>query len=219
MGQWLASRAIPRAEVVIIGKACHPYGGQPRLSLQALQSDVADSLERLGLAYIDVLLLHRDDCVVEVEEVAGWMDQMVRSGRVREWGTSNWSPHRRRALVAAARRLGAPFLAVRASSVRALRVCARVRVYLSRALSPACLPACLPASPLLPLSLSALIIAASRCFSALLVSISAAELGSRSGLVRVLHIQHSKICVRDYVCLVAHERCLAGAAHRAHTDT
>ena len=44
-------------------------------------------------------------------------------------------------------------------------------------------------------------------------------MGSRPGLVRVLHIQHSKICVRDYVYLVAHERCLAGAAHRARTDT
>lgn len=65
-----------------------------RLSRESLESDVADSLERLGTNYLDLLLLHRDDPSVEVDDVVQWMDALVQRGWCRAWGTSNWSPDR-----------------------------------------------------------------------------------------------------------------------------
>ena len=60
-----------RQDIYLVGKACHPARDQrPRLNASALAEDVASSLRRLkGATYLDLLLLHRDDPSVPVEEV------------------------------------------------------------------------------------------------------------------------------------------------------
>lgn len=87
-------------------QACHPYGGKTRLSRESLESDVAESLERLGTSYLDVVLLHRDDPSVEVDSIVQWMHALVQRGSCRAWGTSNWSPDRLRKLSESAVRQG-----------------------------------------------------------------------------------------------------------------
>lgn len=53
-----------------------------------LQS-VDQSLERLGTKYIDTLLLHRPDVLMDPAEVGKTIDELYTSGRVRQFGVSN----------------------------------------------------------------------------------------------------------------------------------
>lgn len=46
-------------------------------------------LSRLGTDYLDVLLLHRPDSLMELEEVAEAFDRLETSGKVRHFGLSN----------------------------------------------------------------------------------------------------------------------------------
>jgi len=49
-------------------------------------------LKRLKTDYLDILLLHRPDALVEPEEVAEAFDQLESSGKVRHFGVSNQNP-------------------------------------------------------------------------------------------------------------------------------
>ncbi len=49
-------------------------------------------LKRLRTDYIDILLLHRADALVEPEEVAEAFDQLESAGKVRHFGVSNQTP-------------------------------------------------------------------------------------------------------------------------------
>lgn len=49
-------------------------------------------LKRLRTEYLDVLLLHRPDALVEPEEVAEAFDTLAQSGKVRHFGVSNQNP-------------------------------------------------------------------------------------------------------------------------------
>ncbi len=53
---------------------------------------VDGSLKRLGTEYLDVLLLHRPDALVEPEEVAEAFDILKQAGKVRHFGVSNQNP-------------------------------------------------------------------------------------------------------------------------------
>ena len=55
-------------------------------------SAVDGSLKRLKTDYLDVLLLHRPDALVEPEEVAEAFDILQNSGKVRNFGVSNQNP-------------------------------------------------------------------------------------------------------------------------------
>ena len=50
------------------------------------------SLKALKTDYLDVLLLHRPDALVEPEEVASAFDKLQASGKVRNFGVSNQTP-------------------------------------------------------------------------------------------------------------------------------
>jgi predicted oxidoreductase len=53
---------------------------------------VEGSLKRLKTDYLDVLLLHRPDALVEPEQVAAAFDTLHSSGKVRNFGVSNQNP-------------------------------------------------------------------------------------------------------------------------------
>ena len=54
-------------------------------------SSVEGSLKRLNTEYIDILLLHRPDTLVEPEEVAAAFEKLREDGKVRAFGVSNFS--------------------------------------------------------------------------------------------------------------------------------
>jgi predicted oxidoreductase len=55
-------------------------------------SAVEGSLSRLNTGYLDVLLLHRPDTLMEPEEVAAAFTKLQESGKVRHFGVSNMNP-------------------------------------------------------------------------------------------------------------------------------
>lgn len=61
-------------------------------SYEHIISSVDGSLNRLGTEYLDMLLLHRPDALVEPEEVAKAFDELYSNGKVRYFGVSNMKP-------------------------------------------------------------------------------------------------------------------------------
>jgi len=61
-------------------------------SYEHLVESVEGSLRALGTDYLDVLLLHRPDALVEPDEVARAFDELESSGKVRAFGVSNHTP-------------------------------------------------------------------------------------------------------------------------------
>jgi predicted oxidoreductase len=53
---------------------------------------VEGSLQRLGIETLDLLMLHRPDALMEPAEVAGAFLALRESGKVREFGVSNFRP-------------------------------------------------------------------------------------------------------------------------------
>ncbi len=61
-------------------------------SKEHILKSVDGSLKRLKTDYLDVLLLHRPDALVEPQEVAEAFDKLQTSGKVRHFGVSNQNP-------------------------------------------------------------------------------------------------------------------------------
>lgn len=61
-------------------------------SYEHLTESVEGSLQALGTDYLDILLLHRPDALVEPEEVARAFDDLHAAGKVRHFGVSNHTP-------------------------------------------------------------------------------------------------------------------------------
>ena len=78
---------------LIIQTKCGIRQGRFDFSYEHIISSVNGSLERLKTDYIDVLLLHRPDALMEPEEVARAFDELKSSGKVRHFGVSNQNPY------------------------------------------------------------------------------------------------------------------------------
>lgn len=79
-------------EKVIIQSKCGIRPGMFDFSKEHIISATDGILKRLGMEYLDVLLLHRPDALVEPEEVAEAFDSLEESGKVRYFGVSNQNP-------------------------------------------------------------------------------------------------------------------------------
>lgn len=78
------------------------------LGRAALRAAVAGSLRRLGTDRIDVYYLHRPDPMTPFEETLGALDELVREGKIRYVGQSNFAAWQVTEMVAIARREGWP---------------------------------------------------------------------------------------------------------------
>ena len=87
-----AIEALNREDLIIQTK-CGIRKGQFDFSYDHIVNSVDGSLKRLGTDYIDVLLLHRPDALMEPEEVAKAFDYLKTSGKVRHFGVSNQNPY------------------------------------------------------------------------------------------------------------------------------
>jgi aryl-alcohol dehydrogenase-like predicted oxidoreductase len=91
LGQALKSR---RNDVVIATKVGMRSGTaltQSGLSRRHILGSVDESLKRLGTDWIDVYIAHREDPFTPLEETLAAFDAIVRAGKVRYLGFSNWS--------------------------------------------------------------------------------------------------------------------------------
>jgi predicted oxidoreductase len=61
------------------------------ISKEHILSSVDGTLSRLGTEYIDILLLHRPDPLMDPEEIAEALRKLKESGKVRHFGVSNMS--------------------------------------------------------------------------------------------------------------------------------
>lgn len=98
IGRWL--RARPGTDVHVATKGGHPDLGQPadrrrpRLGADDVRLDVEQSLDRLGLGFLDLWLTHRDDPAIPVAEILGPVEAMRAEGLLRWYGVSNWTTDR-----------------------------------------------------------------------------------------------------------------------------
>ena len=106
-----AIKHLKREEVLISTKATFRHGngandvGSSRYHLiQALEA----SLKRLGTDYIDVYQLHGFDAKTPVEETLSTLDDLVRAGKIRYVGVSNFSGWHLMKSLAAAKQYGWP---------------------------------------------------------------------------------------------------------------
>ncbi len=94
VGRWLRGK---RERFILATKAGSPMGPLPwegGTSRKHLLAAVDASLARLDTDYVDLYQLHRDDENTPLDETLEALDTIVRSGRARYVGVSNWSAWR-----------------------------------------------------------------------------------------------------------------------------
>jgi len=79
-------------EKILLQSKCGIRKGEFDFSKEHILASVDGILKRLKTEYLDILLLHRPDALVEPEEVAEAFDQLEASGKVRHFGVSNQNP-------------------------------------------------------------------------------------------------------------------------------
>lgn len=80
-----------------LGEAC-------TFTRETMVRKVEGSLKRLGTDYIDLYLFHSPDETTPMEEQAAAMDDLVRAGKIRYWGCSNYTPTQIAAFAGAGRK-------------------------------------------------------------------------------------------------------------------
>jgi aryl-alcohol dehydrogenase-like predicted oxidoreductase len=88
-----ALRAYPRDRYMIATKLYFPVGDEPDKGLSAAQIEkqLNRSLERLGMDVIDLYQCHRFDKETPLEETMEALDRVVKAGKVRAIGFSEWT--------------------------------------------------------------------------------------------------------------------------------
>lgn len=92
IGRWIAARG-NREELVIATKVgMSPE--LPGLSAESISQGIDSSLERLGIDTVDLYYAHQDDPDTALEETLGAFAELVRRGKIRHAGASNYSARR-----------------------------------------------------------------------------------------------------------------------------
>jgi aryl-alcohol dehydrogenase-like predicted oxidoreductase len=91
LGKWLA-KGDKRNNVILATKLGLDMGdGKKGLKAAYIEQAVEDSLRRLQTDFIDVYQAHKDDAETPLEETLGAFDKLVRQGKVRHIGASNYT--------------------------------------------------------------------------------------------------------------------------------
>lgn len=102
-----------RDELVISTKAGYdmwpgPYGNWG--SRKYLIASLDQSLKRMGLEYVDIFYHHRPDPNTPLEETAGALDSIVKSGKALYVGISNYNKEQTIAIAELFKKMGTPFI-------------------------------------------------------------------------------------------------------------
>ncbi len=106
IGEWLKRRG-SREGVLIASKVgmLHRHGGG-KLEPWRIEKAAEASLKRLGVEAIDLYYAHQDDPDTPMEDVIEAFDRLVRAGKVRVLGASNFTAERLGRALALARDMG-----------------------------------------------------------------------------------------------------------------
>jgi aryl-alcohol dehydrogenase-like predicted oxidoreductase len=95
LGQLLSDR--PRESYILATKLFFPMNGDRGLSREQVYKQIEASLQRLRTDYIDLYQCHRYDFDTPLEETMEALTDVVRQGKARYLGFSEWPPERIRA--------------------------------------------------------------------------------------------------------------------------
>ncbi|WP_082693694.1 aldo/keto reductase [Aquitalea magnusonii] len=99
-GQWLKANPGQRENIQLVSKCgIKPLDASRGWQVKHYDSShthilasVEASLRNLGTDYLDLLLIHRPDPLMDPDEVAAAFASLKQSGKVRHFGVSNFSP-------------------------------------------------------------------------------------------------------------------------------
>jgi len=89
VGQYIRARGI-RDDLVLIGKG----GATPECYPEGITAQLMQTLDRFGLDYLDLYMLHRDNTDLPVSELVDCLAAHQRAGRIGAYGGSNWTVER-----------------------------------------------------------------------------------------------------------------------------
>jgi len=107
LGKWLKARG-NRERVIIATKVGSEVAGKKGLSKTYILTEVEESLKRLQTDYVDLYQSHRDDPATPVEETLEAYAELVKQGKVRVIGASNFTAERLEESLQASRKHGYP---------------------------------------------------------------------------------------------------------------
>lgn len=94
IGKWLSTKdAALRDRLLISSKVANPVGDHPNqrgLSRRHILRQVDASLTRLGVDHLDMYLVHEPDPTTPLDETLDALDSLIRAGKVRYIGASNY---------------------------------------------------------------------------------------------------------------------------------
>jgi aryl-alcohol dehydrogenase-like predicted oxidoreductase len=94
IGRWMKQNNIPREKIILASKVRGNMGGGQEdegLSLKHIMQAVENSLRRLQTEYLDLYQAHWPDSKTPIEETIRAFDMLVKQGKVRCMGASNYS--------------------------------------------------------------------------------------------------------------------------------
>ena len=91
-----------------LGNKMGPRPNQSHYSRSWMLQEIDASLARLQTDHVDILYMHRDFNGMDLEEPLRALDAMLRAGKIRYWGVSNFRGWRIAELVRIAREIGMP---------------------------------------------------------------------------------------------------------------
>ena len=92
MAAWLKQSG--KRNKVVIGTKVGMLPKHLGIKRQTIIDACDDSLKRLGIETIDLYWLHRDDEATSAEEYTGALDELLKAGKIRSFGASNFKPAR-----------------------------------------------------------------------------------------------------------------------------
>lgn len=109
LGRWMRLKKNRKSLVLATKVGMDMGAGKSGLSKKYILNAVNDSLRRLQTDYIDLYQSHKDDEKTPVEETLEAYQQLIKEGKVRYIGASNFSANRLQAALDASRNFNLPF--------------------------------------------------------------------------------------------------------------
>ncbi|TCK42309.1 aryl-alcohol dehydrogenase-like predicted oxidoreductase [Paraburkholderia sp. BL8N3] len=106
IGKWL--RESGKRDKIVLATKVGMLGTRAGLSAANIEAAVNDSLRRLKTDYIDVYFSHIDDAATPLDETLGAYQKLVKAGKVRVIGASNYTGERVAEALAVSKEAGLP---------------------------------------------------------------------------------------------------------------